>query len=284
MGKIIFAFLLPILFLPRTTAAGENWENYGDRFFNDGEYYRAITMYHLGIFDATKSSDLCRLYVKSAEAYIKAGYFEYALGEYDRAGDFCDTDYLFYLRGRLFFLNGRYEMAVTLWKKIQETFIEVKPWIYFAQILDLNPLGTVELDRYASSVTNASKRRLLKKIAGVNLNIHERSPLIAGILSAILPGAGQIYTAHYGEASLSLVVNSIFFFLTYQAVRKAQVIPHYGYSEAGFWGFIAAGFYLGNIYGAALSAKRYNYYQKARFRRDFLNNVRAAGFSLKMNF
>jgi hypothetical protein len=77
-------------------------------------------------------------------------------------------------------------------------------------------------------------------------------------LLSIIPGVGQIYTEHYSEALLSFAVNALFGFLSYDYFRKSQEIPNYGYTNFALFTSIGLSFYSANIYGAALSAKRYN--------------------------
>ncbi len=281
MGKIRLVVVI-LLFLLAGNLLASSWEKYGDLFLRNKEYYRAITMFHLAFFDSTTNSVRCRVLLKSAEAYIGAHRYESALKEYDRAWKFCKNHRkLLYLKGRDFFLKGDYSTAASLWANLSSP--QNLLLVGIGKVLAMEG-GWGEIEKYAQRVTGSEKRRVKLLLNFKNYHLKYRSPLLAAILSAVIPGAGQIYTAHYGEASLSFVVNAIFAFLTYQAVRKAEVIPHYGYSEAGFWGFLGMGFYLGNIYGAALSARQFNYYEKINFRKRFLSTVKAAGISLDFSF
>ncbi|GEM_PF-6832600 len=268
-GKFLLIFFS--LAVSISLHAGERWEFYGDQFFKNGEYYRAITMYYMAFFDAVSDRDRCRLLTKSAESFIRAGYYEEALREYDRGKSYCSEERLIYLRGRLFFIRGNYSMAEYLWGRLRDrrrNFL-----VGISKMMQFDRDGLKFLRSYADEVSGEDKKKVFSLMKNFPEKLPYRSPLLAGVLSALLPGAGQVYTSHYGEAGMSFVVNAIFAFLTYQAIRKAEMIPHYGYAEAGFWGFIGMGFYLGNIYGAVLSAKRYNYYYRSRFRREMLNQL-----------
>lgn len=88
----------------------------------------------------------------------------------------------------------------------------------------------------------------------------EKSPLFAGILSTILPGAGRLYTGDYGEAIASMVLTGIFGYLA-----VSNFID--GYPRSGIiFSSIALFFNAGNIYGSVLSAKSYN--REAREKTD----------------
>ncbi len=93
----------------------------------------------------------------------------------------------------------------------------------------------------------------------------EKSPLFAGILSAIFPGAGRIYTGDYGEAVASMVLTGIFGYLA-----VSNFID--GYPRSGIiFSSIALFFNAGNIYGSVLSAKTYNREAKERTDKEFLD-------------
>lgn len=91
----------------------------------------------------------------------------------------------------------------------------------------------------------------------------EKSPLFAGILSAIFPGAGRIYTGDYGEAAASMLLSGIFGYLA-----VSNFID--GYPRSGIiFSSIALFFNAGNIYGSVLSAKTYNREAKERTEKEF---------------
>ena len=279
MRRISFVILL-IIFWSSEILANSRWEYYGDEFFKRGEYYRAITMFHMALFDYSGNEDKCRVLLKSAEAFIKAGYYEDALGEYDEAQNFCsDRSRLLYLRGRLFFLKKNYSMAADLWGKLSGEKFRFLEGV--SLVLSGDGKGWDLVERYGKKAGIKDIGKLLRLR---NEEIPQRSPVVAAILSAVLPGAGQIYTAHYGEAGMSLVVNALFGFLIWQSLEKAREIPHYGYTETAFWSFIGMGFYLGNIYGAVLSAKQFNLYHRIKYREKFLTTLESGGFSLSFDF
>ena len=79
-----------------------------------------------------------------------------------------------------------------------------------------------------------------------------RRPVLAAALSGALPGAGQLYTRHPKEALSAFAVNTLFFSgMAWAAHERA-------WPTFGVLAFFGAGFYVGNIYGAADSAIRAN--------------------------
>lgn len=85
--------------------------------------------------------------------------------------------------------------------------------------------------------------------------IPERSPLLAGLLSAILPGSGQALSGRIGDGFYSLVLTSTFGYLAYRLADEDKT------ASAAVCSVIGFSFYLGNIYGAQNTARR-SYAQK----------------------
>ncbi|MFT6133729.1 MAG: TM2 domain-containing membrane protein YozV [Cyclobacteriaceae bacterium] len=78
-----------------------------------------------------------------------------------------------------------------------------------------------------------------------------KSPFVAGLLSTILPGAGQMYTGNIGQGAMSLLTIGLFGLQAYESYQKD------GLKSARFilFGGLFGGFYVANIWGAALGVK-----------------------------
>ncbi len=99
-----------------------------------------------------------------------------------------------------------------------------------------------------------------------------KSRLLAGSLSALLPGSGQLYIGRPGDALAAFTTNAILIGGTVVAARRDQDVA------AIALGFVAFGFWNGNIYGAANGATLHD-----RRRRDALldearGRLRQSGF------
>ena len=101
-----------------------------------------------------------------------------------------------------------------------------------------------------------------KKISSVNfqlsdkgLQLKDKSPKLAGIIS-IIPGAGYAYTGHKQTAVSAFIVNGLLAYATYSSFRNKN------YGMGILTVVFNFSFYLGNIYGATKSAKRYNEQQR----------------------
>lgn len=96
------------------------------------------------------------------------------------------------------------------------------------------------------------KAKALSGDAKVGETLPSKSPALAGILSAVVPGAGQIYSERYYDGLVSLFLNASFIYLATESNRTEN------YSAGVFFSIIELGWYTGNIYGGSRSADRYN--------------------------
>ncbi|WP_409477362.1 hypothetical protein [Pseudobdellovibrio sp. HCB154] len=80
----------------------------------------------------------------------------------------------------------------------------------------------------------------------------QKSPALAGTLSAVLPGAGQAYTGSWQSGAMAFVLNALFLSATLELEDKD--LP----ATALVSGVVFSITYLGNILNAAESARIYN--------------------------
>ncbi len=80
----------------------------------------------------------------------------------------------------------------------------------------------------------------------------EKSPWMAGLLAAILPGAGHLYSGRTRDAALVFSVNGAFVAATLEAIQKDN------HALAGGLAMAELLWYSGNIFSAVGSAHKYN--------------------------
>ncbi|UCE17767.1 MAG: tetratricopeptide repeat protein [Gemmatimonadota bacterium] len=95
-----------------------------------------------------------------------------------------------------------------------------------------------------------AERLALESASGSQLP--HRSAVASGILSAVIPGAGQVWCGRVADGFFSLLLTGTF---TYFAIKSYQDDKK---TSACFLGFLGFSFYTGNIYGAVNSARKYN--------------------------
>lgn len=93
--------------------------------------------------------------------------------------------------------------------------------------------------------------------------VPQKSPGMAGVLAAVLPGAGHLYCERYRDASIAFLLNGAFIW------GIVESFEHNNYVVGGILTFFELGWYSGNIYSAVSSAHKYNQKKKQEYL-DFL--------------
>ena len=107
---------------------------------------------------------------------------------------------------------------------------------------------------------------VLKAFNPYDRAMQARRPWLAGTLSALLPGAGQIYAGSWQGAAVAFVLNGVLIGAT------VELAYHRLYFSAGATGMAASIFYVGNVLNAADLAARRNE-QSALPHRDALERL-----------
>ncbi len=236
-----------------------------DSFMEQGEYYRAVTEYKRFAILFPDSP-------KAEYALFRIG-IAYYLGE--EYGDAVRTFEKLAERSPAgsYNLPARYFAGLSLWKKkdyagaaaVFDHLAQSPPSPFAPRALAAWAL--LELERDDSSVAAELLQRFMTDyplhpgIAQVKEacsllaqyeDLPQKSEVFAGILSAILPGAGYVYAGRYGDGLTSFLINGLFIAGTVTAVNN-DWLP-----AASISGGIGLPFYLGNIYGSANAAKKWN--------------------------
>jgi TM2 domain-containing membrane protein YozV len=91
-----------------------------------------------------------------------------------------------------------------------------------------------------------------------------KSPVLALVMSAVIPGLGKIYSDQIGDGIAAFIVNSLFGYLAYYGFHDKRTFEGVLFTAVG--GF----FYAGNVYGSYSAAQIYN----AKITFDFTRTVR----------
>ena len=82
----------------------------------------------------------------------------------------------------------------------------------------------------------------------------KKSPLAAAVLSSVVPGTGKIYAGAYGDGIQSLILIGLLGTLAGLSFRADGITSVRGW----VYGSIGGALHVGNIYGSAVAARRYN--------------------------
>jgi hypothetical protein len=257
-----------------------------DHFFQDGDYYRAITEYKRLLFFFPRSARAEEALWKIASAYFYGKKWDEALGAADdllrrfpespwRAEALllkgrCFAEKKEYSRARYFFLRakevapGKPVASEAQWE-IARSFLKEEKWKEAAAEFRKVEPGS---ELYPRAEFFASG---LDRVGEVPM----KSPVEGGILAALLPGAGHLYAERYRDAGVAFALNGAFI------AGMVEAFNHKNYVVGGILTFFELGWYSGNIYSAVSSVHKYN----RKKREDYLEQLeKESNFSLGISF
>jgi tetratricopeptide (TPR) repeat protein len=110
------------------------------------------------------------------------------------------------------------------------------------EIININQdMGNPYIDRYSSILDN-------------KMYFKYKRPAFSVALSSIIPGAGKVYSGAWKDGIVSFFFVATSAFQSYRGFEKNGVKSAYGWVFGG----LATGFYLGNLFGSAKAAHKYN--------------------------
>jgi tetratricopeptide (TPR) repeat protein len=258
---------------------------FADHLFETGEYYRAITEYSRFLFFFPEDPLVGLVRLKIAYAYQKGEQWEDARQRFeDLSRDYADQEIgreAWFQSAETLRLGKNYTKAVSRYQQFTSAFpkdersdlaffkigcirLELHEWLDAAGAFSkVKPDSRIFAD--AAHLGQEAKR-----ISSLPL----KNPALAGTLSAIVPGAGQVYVRRYRDGLSALFVNGGFIWGAVEA---------FGHDQNGLGVILLAmesGWYAGNIYSAISSTKKFN-------RREIEKNLTPlrdrCSFSFKIN-
>ena len=250
----------------------------GDYFFQDGDYYRAITEYKRFLYFFPQSLRVEEALWKIASSYFGGKKWDEALSAADElltkfpASTWVPDALL--LKGRCWAEKKDYSQAREFFRRAAEaapektvaseaqwqialSYMKEEKWKDAAgEFRKVNPASKLypKAEFYANGLDRIDE-------------VPQKSPATAGILAALLPGAGHLYVERYRDAAISLVLNGAFIWGTVEAFE------HGNYVLGGILTFFELGWYSGNIYSAVSSAHKYNRNQT----KEYLDHLEKEG-------
>lgn len=284
MSRYLSTIILLLLFSHQTPAWGATegivltddvQMSLGDAFMAEGDYYRAITEYKKLTFLFPNSGRLSEALYQIGMAYYKGKDYKSAVNSFAKVRKtYTASNYssaAFY-EGLSYSKLGLPDKAALSFERAR-LFDESHPDAANAQLaLSLNALerGSVadsraKLDEFLASYPDDQRVPGVKASFGL-LDEYEsqprKSPALAGTMSAVIPGSGQMYAEHYKDGLMAFVVNGLFIAGTVAALNDDN------YALAAIVGGVGLPFYVGNIYGAANVSRKWNLSLTRKLRED----------------
>ncbi len=258
---------------------------FAGELMEEADYYRAITEYKrfLSYFPADDRAPLCRLNI--AVAYQRGGKNDLAVEAFqDVVQRYPGTDVAeraFYEIGVTRFHAGLHENAAETFAAFLDSYngsLRTDGARFYRGWSLVHLWQREEAADVFDAVTAGSLHRPFAQALAAELRtdvqIPRKSPVLAGALSAIIPGTGQIYTQRFTEGLTSFILNGTFIW------AMVELFAH-GHEVAGvLLGFFETGWYSGGIYGAVNDAHKFNRRARTTYIRSLENRypLPAGGF------
>ncbi|MDT8316676.1 MAG: tetratricopeptide repeat protein [bacterium] len=236
--------------------------SFADDLYDEKDYYRAITEYKRLIFYFPSSRAATRASFKIALSYLEGKRYEAALSQLSKFRQLYPTDPLaieaLFLIAEASFNLGNYDEALEYFKKVESDAIspEIKERAAAARGWCLARKGnwSEAADLYSSLKDGEGGKKYgkLSKDLTAAKGLPQKSPALAGTLSAIIPGSGQLYIGRKQDALVAFLLNGAFIAGAMESFRKDED------ATGAILLFFEAGWYAGNIYSATSGAHKYN--------------------------
>ncbi|PLX43155.1 MAG: hypothetical protein C0608_00415 [Deltaproteobacteria bacterium] len=248
--RLLFAALLALALaapansapLPPDDAAGIN--SFGEALLGLGESYRAATefMRVLHHFPEDRENSQ-RALTGLGRAYTMAGRWEEAAGVYSNLLKSEPSETNRHRLGATLYRAGRYNPAISILSSDKSDAMRT-----------LATLAWLKEGNFSEQPPNLDTR-LIDEFK----NLPQKSKTTAGVLSAVLPGAGHYYVDRPLDGTIALVVNGLFIWGTVNAAQNGRE------ELAVTLGAIELIWYSGTITGAVAGAAKWNHREKERF-------------------
>ncbi len=245
--------------------APENILRFADHLYQNGEYRLAVGEYQRYAYLVGTSDSLD---YRIAVCWHLGGEIDVAMRQYRRIIQQYPasplSDRARYQQAVILTQQGHHRAAIDFLAE-QSQHMKSTETLWRAQWLSgLNHLYLRHWQRAEAELQGAamlplplellSQTKQLQIVAAEGRKIHYKSPTLAGVLSAVVPGSGKMYAGRWNDGFYSLILVGLFAYQSYDAFHDHGIES----TKAWIYSGIGGVFYLGNIYGSILAVKIYN--------------------------
>lgn len=267
MKKILFFLLIfSINIFSQQSALNlnspENIKKFADYLFCSQDYLRSIFEYEKYL--KTNFNDTVKF--KIGFAYFKIGKLEESRKIFSNIkynSEFYDDSRLQNLKS-IFMLEDFHDLRtvyLTSTFKDEEYLTRAKKLYYFSYFFQNTNFP--EKNNFLK-IFNREEKKAVLNFYERKKNLSFKKPLLAAVMSAIIPGSGKIYTEEYGDGITAFLATGLFTYLAAANFNANHNLRAWIFTGAAVF------FYTGNVYGSAASAQIYN----AGIRFNFENDIK----------
>ncbi|MFH0894259.1 MAG: hypothetical protein V2A54_07475 [Bacteroidota bacterium] len=273
-----FYFLLVFIFISCTSNAQqtdifsvENTWKYAQYLENTGQSELAVAEYERILF-LNPALDSVRFRILSI--LVKEGKYDYAfkksawyLPSYSQQSCIGKLKHT-----KLFLLSGKPDSSVSFYQRAACFDTASNYFVRTCSLLMKYQVKEAKLNFLNTSLSIRNQYPEISPMFDDSLMIRHRSPFVSGLLSAVIPGTGKIYSGRWRDGMYSLIIIASNAFSSYRYFDKN------GKSSVGGWVFasIGTGFYLGNIFGSVKAARIFNRNEKDRYKHSLQRRIAAS--------
>ncbi len=252
---------------------------FAEQLMREGEYFRAITEYRRFLFYYPGDLRRPMVHFSIGLAFYRGESYGEALQAFREVTQlYPNTAYgkqAWLWQGESLARQGQYAAAEQFYAEITERFPHdaighqaryQRAWTLLSRRQWRDAAAQFQQVSPASDLHQSAQLLAQEALAGEQLPT--KSPVLAGILSGLLPGSGQLYNGRLGDALLAFFLNGLF------VVGAVEAVHSNAPAVAGVLSFFEAGWYAGNVYGAVNGAHKYNRHTTETFLRNLDNNFR----------
>ncbi len=258
MNSILRSFAGFLFLLLHFTSAAQQEDIYGkertlefaDYLMTAHEYNSAALEYERLLFMDAKSDSIK---LNLLRAYRLGNFYQQGISRFE---DFYSPsnpeipqvfahEYL-----KLLLLERRYQQSQTFLQNNQRIASSYKSNVQLGIMLLQKDWAEAHTYSANAEVTDP----YLEGLAGRGVTLKRKSPFLASVMSAVVPGSGKMYTGNWADGAIALIFVGSNAFAAYRGFSRNGSDSFYGW----FFTAMGTGFYVGNIYGSHKSAKDYN--------------------------
>ena len=258
-------------------ASGESVDGmiaFADHLFETGDYYRAITEYERVVFYHPDAPGALRARYQIAMSYYKGEKYPVAARHFvDLAARYPDQplgEKAALMAAEAHYKNGDTRFAIDAIDAYLQRYpagpgtdaalvllgrcrLREGDWKRAAEVFESVPPGSASGAAAAGLAAGARKYP----------DVPTRSPALAGTLSAVVPGTGQLYVGRPADAAAAFLLNALFVWAAVEAFDNGNNVT------GGILVAFEAGWYSGNVFNAVGGAQKYN----RRIRQEYLDGL-----------
>jgi tetratricopeptide (TPR) repeat protein len=269
---------LPSPTVPPVGLSAEQLLAFAEQLMGEGEYFRAITEYRRFLFYYPDDARGAMVLFRIGLAFYQGRSYGEALQTFrEVAQRYPTTVYGRQARlwqGESLLRQAQYETAEQVYTEIIERDPEAsgpfahyqRGWTFLYRRKWQEAAAEFQHVSPESPLYAAAQRLGTEALDGAQLP--RKSPALAGILSGLLPGSGQLYNGRRGDALLAFLLNGLFIVGTVEAIEGGEL------AIAGILSFFEVGWYAGNVYGAVNGAHKHNRHVTETFVQNLENRFR----------